>query len=413
MPENTLTELDDYLVITPLRTKFLKLKTAVANRFGVKQNANRVTDNNAARTRRQKSLERFLLTLSDQQLVTGLAILIAGYLKTCSMSVYYFNIVGSLALFSSATHLATLGVLKEYLVAHSTLRDLRVFAMGLVLIMLIVALLPGWFSQDKSVPVSCFFLNVEIEPDFSNVVTLLTTLGFLTIIYIKRVARLYSLPPDRNVSDSLIEVFVKLLSQKGYLKPSRQGNSTFSGPSKSSDSSAIRAERQRVRYERFELAIKKSHGRFRSYFLATVFITGEYNNSFISQITILLVHIVYGFSKTIILRLCTPGGGITGNQNEMSFGQLVPLFLLLLPGLAVGETYFGKCCRLVFETCVDMNARKSNREGLDNRYYTFRRFCAGGHDHFTARSITGHECSLERHSHITCRGATATRQRRW
>ena len=344
MPENTLTELDDYLVTTPLRAKFLMLKHAMSNTFGVKQNANRVTDNSAARTRRQDSLERFLLTLSDQQLVTGLAVLIVGYLKTCSMSIYYFNIVGSLAWFSSATHLATLGVLRKYLVAHSAVRDLRVFAMGLVLIMLIVAQLPEWTSRDNSVPVFCFYLNVEIEPDFSNVVTLLTTIGFLTVIYIERIARLYSLDLDWNVSDGLIEVFVKLLSQKGYLKPSRQGNSTLSGLSKTGVSSAIRAERQRVRYERFELAIKKSHGRFRSYLLAVVFIAVEYSYSFISQITILVFNLAYGFAYTIIYRSDTPGGGITGNQNEMGFGQLVPLFLLLLPGLAVGEIYFGECC---------------------------------------------------------------------
>lgn len=342
MPENTLTELDDYLVTTPLRTKVLKLKHAMSEIFGVKQKANRVIDNSAARMRRQDGLERFLLTLSDQQLVTGLAVLIAGYSKTCSMSIFYFNVVGSLAWFSSATHLATLGVLRKYLVAHSTVRDWRVFAMGLLLIMLLVAQLPEWTSQDNSVPVSCFFLNVEIEPDFSNVVTLLTTIGFLTVIYTERIARLYSPDLDWNVSDSLIELFVKLLTQKDYREPSHQKIARKStGLSTASVSSAIRAERERVRYERFELGIKKSRGRFTSYLLAVIFIAVEYSYSFISQITLLIFNLAYGFAYTIVYRSDTPGGGITGNQNEMGFGQLVPLFLLLLPGLAVGEIYFG------------------------------------------------------------------------
>ena len=44
-----------------------------------------------ARERRSKGLERFILALSDQQLVTGLAVLIAGFVSTCSMSIYHFN----------------------------------------------------------------------------------------------------------------------------------------------------------------------------------------------------------------------------------------------------------------------------------------------------------------------------------
>ena len=389
MPENTLTELDEYGVTTPLRTRFLMLKDVVPKIFGVNQRANGVTryvNNSNAHTRRKDGLERFLLTLSDQQLVTGLAILIAGYSKMCSLSIYHFNIVGSLAWFSSATHLATLGVLRNYLVAHPAVRDWRVFAMVSLLLLLLVAQLPGWTAKDSSVPISCFFLDAEIEPGFSNVVTLLTTVGFLTVIYVERIARLYSLDLDWNLSDSLIEIFVKLLSQKEYREPSRQTiakNSASSGLSKTSVSCAIRSERQRVRYEWFELSIKNSHGRFRSYLLAVVFIAIEYSYSYISQITILIFDLAYGFAYTITYRLDTPKGGIEGNQNEMGFGQLVPLFLLLLPGLAAGEIYVGECCHLVLEACIDVYARNSNEKGLDKQYLTIGKFSANG-DHSIA-----------------------------
>ena len=364
MPENTLTELDEYLVTTPLRTRFTKLKHAISKICGTKQKAKKVTlfdDNRAARTRRQDGLEHFLLTLSDQQLVTGLAVLIAGFLKMCSMSNYHFNIVGSLAWFSSTTHLATLGVLRNYLVAHSAVRDWRVLAMGLVLVMLLVAQLPGWTSRDSSVPIFCCFLDLEIDPDFSDVVTLLTTLGFLTVIYIERIARLYSPDLDWNVSDSLIDIFVKLLSRNSET-PRQKIARNSTGLSKAGVSRAIRAERERIRYNRFELAIKKSRGRFRSYFLAVIFIADEYSYSFISQITVLIFNLTYGFTYTLVFRSYTPGGGITGNQNEMGFGQLVPLFLLLLPGLSVGEVYFGKCYRIVLKACIDIHARKSNSD---------------------------------------------------
>ena len=394
MPENTLTEIDDYLVTTPLRTRLLKRKRAMSELFGVKQKADRVTvdvNNSAARTRRQDGLERFLLTLSDQQLVTGLAVLIAGYSKICSMSIYHFNVVGSLAWFSSATHLATLGVLTKYLVANPAVRHWRVFAMVLLLVMLLVAQLPEWTSRDNSVPISCFFLDSEIEPGFSSMVTLITTIGFLTVLYVKRIARLYSPDLDWNVSDSLVEVFVKLWSQKDYREPSRQKIARdMSGLARSNVSSAIRAERERVRYEWFEFSIKKSHGRFRSYLLAITFIANEYSYSYISQITILIFDLAYGFAYTITNRLDTPGGGIIGNQNEMGFGQLVPLFLLLLPGLAVGEIYVGTCCRLFFDASNDIYARNSNKKGPGIQCF-----------------IIGDECAIQRYPHVTCREATA------
>jgi hypothetical protein len=63
---------------------------------------------------REEVLERFILALSDQQLVTGLAVLIAAFLK-CDISVYSFGIVTSVAWFSCTTHLSTLIVLKRYI----------------------------------------------------------------------------------------------------------------------------------------------------------------------------------------------------------------------------------------------------------------------------------------------------------
>src|ERR1700734_1263414 len=67
-------------------------------------------------------LERFILGLSDQQLVTGLAILITGYYLHCKISYYHFNLVINLAWFSSTTHLATLLALKEYFKKRPALR---------------------------------------------------------------------------------------------------------------------------------------------------------------------------------------------------------------------------------------------------------------------------------------------------
>jgi hypothetical protein len=83
-----------------------------------------------------ESLQRFILALSDQQLVTGVAILTAGILKSCTISWWEFQIVVSLAWFSSTTHLSTLVILWEYLQDYPAVRNWRVGGMLAMLVLL-------------------------------------------------------------------------------------------------------------------------------------------------------------------------------------------------------------------------------------------------------------------------------------
>ena len=343
-PENTLTEFDHYFFLMPMRRRF-NYVSALFERSS-RQLGNSCPNNaGTARRKRYHALERFLLTLSDQQLVTGLAVLIAGYMKMCSMPLYYFNMIASLAWFSSATHLVTLGALREYLISHGVVRDLRVTAMVLLLTLLLLAQPPAWSSRDGSDLTFCFFYGAEILISFPNIVTLIATPGFILTVYSRRIACLYSLDLDWNISDSLIEVLTKHLSGPNYSDPSRkkvEKENLLSRKSNASISALIRKEREDIRYARFQSAMVKINTRLDAYMYATLFIAQELSYGFVSQVTLLISDLAYGLAYTIISRTQTPSQGIEGNQNEMSFGQLVPLFLLLLPALTVGELYFGK-----------------------------------------------------------------------
>lgn len=88
------------------------------------------------REERTAIMTRFVLALSDQQLVTGLAILITGYSQRCAMSGYHFDLVTDLAWFSSTTHLSTLAVLQEYLIQNPVLKAFRVAGILAMLILL-------------------------------------------------------------------------------------------------------------------------------------------------------------------------------------------------------------------------------------------------------------------------------------
>ena len=63
-------------------------------------------------SRTQEALEGFLLSFSDQQLVTGFAMLVAMFTKG-DITIYSFQVATAVAWFSSTIHLATLIVLRR------------------------------------------------------------------------------------------------------------------------------------------------------------------------------------------------------------------------------------------------------------------------------------------------------------
>lgn len=110
LPDTTLNRLDRFVLgklAQTCRTPWQRIKVALGQAHFTQRQPPDPTAVRTARKRRQDALRRFVLALSDQQLVTGLAILIAGYIKRCSMSQYHFNIVKALAWFSSTIHLST------------------------------------------------------------------------------------------------------------------------------------------------------------------------------------------------------------------------------------------------------------------------------------------------------------------
>lgn len=98
---------------------------------------------------------------SDQQVVTGIAILSAGYSQLhCGLSSYHWEIVIYLAWFSSLTHLTTLTALCQYFHDNPPIRNWRAAFMLATVALLGVSLLPTAKSKWGSapgVPAQCFF----------------------------------------------------------------------------------------------------------------------------------------------------------------------------------------------------------------------------------------------------------------
>ncbi|PLN85645.1 hypothetical protein BDW42DRAFT_160284 [Aspergillus taichungensis] len=81
------------------------------------------------------------LSMGDLQILTGLSILISGYVQMSKdLSSYHWMVIVNLAWFSSLTHLACLTVIRNFLYNHPLQRTVRLFFMGILAILLIVGL---------------------------------------------------------------------------------------------------------------------------------------------------------------------------------------------------------------------------------------------------------------------------------
>lgn len=115
----------------------------------------------------KKLMDKVILVFSDQQLITGLAILIAAFfgLATNDLDTYHWQIVIYLAWMSSMVHLITLTFLRQWLSQRPLLRSLRLFGMLILFVLLVIAMYPQTYSAFVAsvssgsgwVPTSCFF----------------------------------------------------------------------------------------------------------------------------------------------------------------------------------------------------------------------------------------------------------------
>lgn len=148
------------------------------------------------------------MTLSDQQLLVGIAMLVAGFASHCSITVYHFSIVFDLAWFSSNTHLASFGVLQVYLAERPSLRTWRVFLMLIILTGIIIAtVLQGhWrWSTSANSPAHCLFSDLPGNIKSSSTKRRMA-ISFTLLLYgySITIARLYNViklcPPSQDKS---------------------------------------------------------------------------------------------------------------------------------------------------------------------------------------------------------------------
>ncbi|KAL4860315.1 hypothetical protein BDV12DRAFT_181777 [Aspergillus spectabilis] len=150
-------------------------------------------------------LTKCILTMSDLQLATGLAILISGYTQLrCGISAYHWVFISRLAWFSSLTHLSCLTFLRNYLHNHSAERHWRLFFMLALVVMLATAMGPmynsqiyGRYSHWQPQPSAltqyaiCSYPAKHISTDTKGFFTTVVLLSLIVLGFVFRVIKLH------------------------------------------------------------------------------------------------------------------------------------------------------------------------------------------------------------------------------
>ena len=268
-------------------------------------------------------IEKVILSVSDQQLLTGIAVLIAGFWTHCSISVYHFSLVNDLAFFSSLVHMITLDVLQSYLRAKKTVRNWRVVLMSCTALSLIAScVMEGhkyWFDS-WSYDAQCLFDDLIGNIGGGPAYWMKINIFLIGFYYIPNVLLLYG-PPSRFLKVWFLEKPVDALSQ------------------------ALRSSKSRWSHSRFALArlISILYGlqlvaiitlRW-TYLILITLLTSRYAN---------FTHNLFWFGYSmwgIVIDRRIPPSEMDGSENVMSFGQIVPILLLSSTLFVFREAYDG------------------------------------------------------------------------
>lgn len=154
--------------------------------------------------KQNKALEAALITFSDTQVITGISILLAGYIQLpLGISAYHWQVVIALAWFSSLTHLLTLKSLRDYFRERLEMAVWRAVLMGFVMILLVVAIgTTGYIVQadspdDDAFPAICLFSSDRRLNHAFNYPLIILSIAFITMNYSLKVIGLFTRVPEK------------------------------------------------------------------------------------------------------------------------------------------------------------------------------------------------------------------------
>ena len=307
------------------------------------------------RKRRIEAFEAFILTMSDGHLVTGFAsvlstiFLLAGVQSwDARTSVWTFQVAAMLGYFSFIVHLCSLTVTRQYFDdRHPALRHMRTLLIALFLVFECVVL---GFRQTSALMWNCAMTNTvddalthssgfvegSINDRISGVVNMLFLITCLAVGMVRRTLEIYI---KESRQSSLLLVFVAMVCRRKF--------DTLSSLLRKYSAAYLRVELrksheilERVRNlsdpHRSKTLYRKLFGHIGTIARAIWLIEGSHG--FSREIQWLLFYFVLGTAHLFRFLARFPAEAAKAPAN---FGQLMPVFILILPAINAFEAFSG------------------------------------------------------------------------
>lgn len=272
---------------------------------------------------RKEAVGRFIMTLSDQQLVTGLAIMTSSVSIPGKITGYEFSMTCGLALLAFTTHVATLSAVRPDFKSNDLVSNIRITAMTATVLLLVYALiinLIAWFP----IPVQCAFEGEFYHPD---PLTLAANIVFFLLIL-----RIYYTPVQRIYFSHRTSVYAAHWFCTRVGRPWRRPNGV-----------TVNSRRTLVdEYEpwqcREELRVIQGARSWRKRWLLSGIFRYRSDGSFLQRLPDIVFSFWTGLSLIIYTRSDT-SVELNDDASEMGFGQMMALLLLGLQLLGAAEAY--------------------------------------------------------------------------
>ncbi|KAI9726498.1 MAG: hypothetical protein M1828_001320 [Chrysothrix sp. TS-e1954] len=335
---------------------------------------------------RQKAYDAFFRTLavgvlafSDTQILQGIAILVAAFVNVKTLSVFDWQIVCYLGWMSSNVHLTTLLFMQDFLHVQPIILTIRVIGMLLLLCLLLVAFIPTstwnwilavtrvydrnnyptgpdigphWYALNYAMPAHCFWHHPydthgkqplgfadRINPDapFAYLALMITYIWRIAILVRNKPKSRHD--PEDNPEKHLtpfgkayrkdMEYALQMILLKFYAHRAK--------------GVAVRIqERLNNGTQTREFSLKSTwyNTRFRFYCIlyATTLAIFDFFHSFVASLWILLLLLFWGTFEIANMRnKALPQ--VHSALNQWQFGQILPMILLAIPLLAIGQHF--------------------------------------------------------------------------
>lgn len=281
------------------------------------------------RNYRKEGIIQFVLVLSDQQLVTGIAVLIPPLVNLSAYNRYELIMIHSLAWFSATTHLATLDTLAHYLEGHTKVRAARTAGVAVflalfssVFVMRALSAMSGNEMQSSaSCPIIQWPPDVALNSNWHGLFNRVWQASWIMVLFLVDLGYLIRLQALFYHERHPFYVFGWILWSISVLNSKHETYGEM-----------YAARKAALRYQRI-IWVSGCNGQKR-------WVPFGYDDSFLSSIP----GIVFSFSYAIS-QLASVSVGMNikfeDQESRLGFGQIVSLLLLCLPFTAAGASISG------------------------------------------------------------------------